>query len=58
MEAVVMESTVMESTTGPTVEATAGSPPGRDRGGEGEEQHSHKRQTQDLFHDRLLLPRI
>ncbi len=31
MEAVVMESTVMESAAGPTVEASAGSPTRRDR---------------------------
>jgi hypothetical protein len=54
-EPVVTEPVVMESTTAPTVEAAAGPTPGRDRGGEGEGQHSHERQTEDLLHDRLLL---
>jgi hypothetical protein len=47
MEPTVMESTVMEPTRGPTVKATAAAPPGRDRSGEGEDQHRHKRQTED-----------
>jgi hypothetical protein len=57
MEAAVMEPIVMESTMEPAVKATAGPSPGRDRGGEGEGQRSHERQTEDLLHDRLLLDR-
>src|SRR5713101_9358353 len=57
MEAAVMEPAVMESTMEPAVKATAGPPTCRDRGGEGEGQHSHERQTEDLLHDRLLLDR-
>jgi hypothetical protein len=50
VEAVVMESIVM----GPTVKATAApSPAGRDWSSEGYGQYSHKRQAEDLLHDRL-----
>src|SRR5712691_13422692 len=58
MEAVVMEAVVMESTAGPTVESAAGPAPSRDRGGEGEGQHSHERHTENLLHDRLLLASV
>jgi hypothetical protein len=59
---VVMEALVMEATTAPTMGSTAAasamSPPGRDRGGEGERQHRNERHTEDLLHDRLPLTSV
>jgi hypothetical protein len=55
MEAVAMEAVAMESSAEPTTEPAAVEAIGRNRHGEGEWEHSHEQQTEDLLHNRLLL---